>query len=1224
MPKKLNISSNERVDLDDFNRVSSSYTQESDNFDRQKLLLSGRSLISSGFRIEISDQATSPGEFTIYNGVAVDKSGNLLNNEQQVSDARTLTLSGAGLDFYVEVEFIESESDVDSRAFWDPTFSGNNPPGKEFSLNVATRLTPDWQVVQPISTSDFDTVTTGANSTKIPIAVLTTNGSNEITGFTAVNASTVLEEDAGATDLTLRVVDSTIFPISGTFTVGGTSVNVTGNDRANGILTISPAMGVTKQAGDIVVEAGGVTAAFVPQSGIAAPPTGNTGDTDRRRRLFAGDEIRGSAMSADPEDAALRADVNVASLKDYVDFLAAQLREVKYGNSRTGETSTSVADLSVVTSSRYYDYAGNVGGARSWTFTVGDTIASLGDFNAASSDLGTQLQAAHDALDAAEGGSILVKEGDYVWDSTVTINRPIVIAFAEGVSFVAGTYSSSPITIADGVRVELIGMPPVPASELPFYVTAANVDGIELAGVNSTLQVDFTTATSVANSSFDFRGCTFPAESSAGAFKTNNGTTQFFSKMSFKECLFQHNDSADLTTEAIVDVQLSNSVFEDCIFDLAVGAGSANQLINVNDVDNDTGTNVFSRCKFIESNSGAGKAKGPIQIVHTSSDEVIFEDCHFEVTWAATTSSDIERSFVYGVALKFINCKFDNFDVPDSAVTSTSTYGACIRSPLDSGRVKIEGSSFTSSDTSSFNAAYVGTGSTQLHVSSSIFNSFYRSLFVSTADSLVVNNSEFANQLNDLTFTEVVPIEFSVFSNTDRGARVTGNSFEWTSTTVASTFTYTAIKANDSDTFNSPTIIQNNTIVMRPNTGQAVGINLSENGKILGRGRVIVTGNDITIPNEAWAGSTSSYWGIKSDATGSLFQTAFDWNISNNNISIAGNTSSGSGNAYGIYILGPDSYETSTINTSGFVISNNVINVQAPDTGNCTGINFTGVYGNISGNNITTRNGNSATLSAGILGLGHWINATGNIIQTRDICSGIYISIGDDTNLTALPGNINVSTNNIYSSATTSGSPISVIASAASSNAKNINICNNIIRARHGTTNSNALLNFGSSTGGGSLVICGNSIFEDGAPATGSVRTGINVIITAVVFVGVTINSNNITSSNVSSLRSITNSGAILVLGSDFLNGLSCSGNVVQGWVGNGIANRRSIDINDVVRFSVTGNVCDLTGVAGEPVIRVNSSTQGCVAANDVTTGNILTSTSTGVVTNGDNNGTII
>ena len=65
MPKKVNVSSNQRIDLDDFTRAASDYTQESGNFSRERLLLSNNSLVSGGFRIEISDQVASPGEFTI-------------------------------------------------------------------------------------------------------------------------------------------------------------------------------------------------------------------------------------------------------------------------------------------------------------------------------------------------------------------------------------------------------------------------------------------------------------------------------------------------------------------------------------------------------------------------------------------------------------------------------------------------------------------------------------------------------------------------------------------------------------------------------------------------------------------------------------------------------------------------------------------------------------------------------------------------------------------------------------------------------------------------------------------------------------------------------------------------------------------------------------------------------------------------------------------------------
>lgn len=679
MPKKLNISSNERVDLEDFNRASAEYTQESDNFDRQKLLLSGRSLVSSGFRIEISDQATSPGEFTIYNGVAVDKSGNLLNNEQQVADARTITLSGAGLDFYIEVEFVETESDADARAFWDPTFSGNNPPGKEFSLNVATRVTPDWQVVQPVSTSDFDIVTTGASSTKIPVAVLTTNGSNEITGFTAVNASTTLEEDAlGATVgpvSTLKVVDSTIFPTSGTCLVGGTSVSFISNDRANGLLGLSPDLAVDKLAGAVVVEAGGVPAAFVPQSDVAAPPTGSTGDADRRRRLFAGDETRGSAMSADPEDAALRADVNVSGLKDYVDFLAAQIRELKFGSLRTDETST--LPPSSFTSTRHYDAAGSVTGARAHSITIGDGVSSFGDLNTDTDDLGTVVGQAHAALDATNGGSIFIKRGTYVWDVVVNSDRPLTVEFETGCVFGAGSYNSVFFSPSDADKLKIINAPDASAQVSPYALVST------LATTNAVYElVDcYTGYLSLADgNNVTARNCVITGTSTNRPISLPTGVAESADSLVVRDSTIRYAGTASLTT-AMVSGILSNCTFEDCVFDSALDVANGCGKYMEHSVSSENLTNLkVRRCSFSSTQTGAVRGAFDFDVSTATMSNVLFDEITVAPTWSGTVSTDLERSLMWFEGGSFDSCTISNSDF--SAVDTISS-----TTEVDQGRI---------------------------------------------------------------------------------------------------------------------------------------------------------------------------------------------------------------------------------------------------------------------------------------------------------------------------------------------------------------------------------------------------------------------------------------------------------------------------------------------------------------------------------------------------------
>ena len=114
MPKKLKVHPNQRVDIPDFVRAATEYTEETAGFNVERSRLDRLSRVLEGFRIEIADQTANPGQITVYNGTAFDRDGKTLNNEDQVNTAKSITLAGASTTFYVEVEFTESESDVDS------------------------------------------------------------------------------------------------------------------------------------------------------------------------------------------------------------------------------------------------------------------------------------------------------------------------------------------------------------------------------------------------------------------------------------------------------------------------------------------------------------------------------------------------------------------------------------------------------------------------------------------------------------------------------------------------------------------------------------------------------------------------------------------------------------------------------------------------------------------------------------------------------------------------------------------------------------------------------------------------------------------------------------------------------------------------------------------------------------------------------------------------------
>lgn len=1034
MPKKLNISSNERVDLEDFNRASAGYTQESDNFDRQKLLLSGRSLVSSGFRIEISDQATSPGEFTIYNGVAVDKSGNLLNNEQQVADARTITLSGAGLDFYIEIEFVETESDVDARAFWDPTFSGNNPPGKEFSLNVATRLTPDWQVVQPVSTSDFDIVTTGASSTKIPVAVLTTNGSNEITGFTAVNASTTLEEDAGAADLTLRVVDSTVFPTTGTATVGGTSVNITANDRANGILTISPAMGVARQAGAVVVETG-VTAAFVPQSDVAAPPTGNVGDADRRRRLFAGDETRGSAMSADPEDAAARADVNVAGLKDYVDFLAAQIRELKFGSLRTDETST--LPPSTFTSTRHYDSAGSVTGARAHSITIGDGVSSFGDLNTDTDDLGTVVGQAHAALDATNGGSVFIKKGTYVWDSVVNSDRPLTVEFEQGCVFGAGSYNSVFFSPSDADKLTVINAPDASAQISPY----ALVSTLVTADAAYELVDCYTGYLSLADgNNVTVRNCVVTGTATNPPISLPNSPATSAASLVVRDSTIRYSGTASLTTAMVTGI-LSNCTFEDCVFDSALDVANGCGKYMEHSLNSVDLTNFrVRRCSFSSTQTGAVRGAFDFDLSTATMSNVLFDEITVDPTWSGTVSTDLERSLMW-----FEGGTFDNVTISNSDFSTVDTINSTTEA--DQGRIisitdatggfgqglKIVGNTFgrTGAWTASvithiyINETFGGRNRPN-EIRANRFYDFNRGIYLEEGSIKVVDNVFYSSP--SAGTTDIIAIasssaqgkELNVVANKitiDGDTSVSKNAFG---------ITFEDIR----------TVISNNHFEMQCVSG--VNAAIADTATITGG---VISDNYILSRVET--AGTSVY---------GMYFTA----LSMGDLAITGNSmlvvTNGSASDVCVGIR-----HSGSSGTSNCTISNNIIEVsQIIDDAYCHGIWLTEAYG-------TTISGN--TVDVGFSGTDHII--------------GYYLE--DTANGVVLDGNIFRCQGTAQTATSYFGTGIWLSATTGATLDNNV-VSNNYIEMRGEIINGIALLG-GTSTAKGN-VISGNSIINGGDKPT--------------------------------------------------------------------------------------------------------------------------------------------
>lgn len=1149
MPKKLKVSSNERVDLVDFNRAASDYTADSDNFHRKNLWLSKYSNVLKGFRIEVSDQSSNPGEFTIYNGVAVDRDGAVLNNEDQVADSRTITLTGTNSQFYIEVEFTESESDVDVRAFWDPTYTGNTPSGREFAQNVSTRISPDWRVSTPISTTEFD-VDSDVNSAKIPVAVLYTNGSNEIVGFTAVNAATVLERDAAAPDTTLRVVDSTIFPDSGNINVGSTSAAFTANDRVNGILTLSIALGAAEKAGAVVVETG-PTAAFLPESSEAAPAApGAATSGDQRRGLFKGHEIRGSALSADPEDSASRSDKQISSLKDYVDFLAAQIRELKFGSLRDDETST--LPPSTFTSTRHYDAAGSVTGARTVSITIGDGTNSFGDLN--SSSLGTVLQQAHDALDSTSGGSVFIKAGSYVFNSTVNTDRPFYVEFEEGVVFSAGSYTSTFIEPLDSDKVTVIGAP----------------DAFSVAGAYSLV---YSLATP--NAIYEMRNCYIGALSVASGAEITltdcivTGTSALppvtlpsttpVSSLTVKNSTIRYSGAASVST-SMVSGTLTNCTFEGCEFDSALDAvGGAGMYVNHTDADALSNFSIIN-CSFSSTQTSA--IRTPFDLLCAGIQNVVIKGCDITASWSGTISTDKHRTLIWVEStssdvnnLRIEDCNFSG--VGAISGTTEANPGRLISLVTTTtnameGHIVIRNNVFGDEPTwlSHFvRQVFIDMEGRQDHdanilVYGNSFFNFTTGVYVEEGNVSIVNNN-FTTVPSSPT-SNVVGIETN--ASNIKLISIDSNSFRFAGTMDASRFAAAIYAEGELSVTNNEANLTTlgNEVLFFTDTGFITSL--------------LMTGNRIWLQAE---GVGNDNIGIRC-AAGISYST-----ISNNVLTLVGNGSIGD-SVFGMHLTGADNVSISGNRIYADAVEDMTLRfIYLDDCQNCT----------VSSNSVNMGSPTDDVIGVFIDGGSHnivssnTVNLPTTINTTTDVGYGIAIftnsAIPADHN--SIVGNTVKYGGRILSGIIFNGNSLAtMLGNVISGNTiEDSSIASGLLASR-----GIRFVTTSSAAGNASVSITGNTYKEVAQGASSdSVRSGIHVdgagdpgsIVASIT-------ANNITGTAVGVDRTADNTGAIFAEGCSFL---TVSGNLITGWATSS-TDGPCIVLDAVVNNAVvTGNLCD-------------------------------------------------
>lgn len=605
MPDKVNLLPNLRVDIPDLKAASQDFSEALSKLSNERFVLDNFSRIAEGFRIEIANQGTAPGQFTVFGGVALDRNGQIINNETDLAKAVSPTALAVDATYFVEVEFTSSASTTDARAFWDSEYdNGSDPsgdvrqPGRETYANVATRLTPDWRVVTPISTTGFQS-TTNANSTRIPVAVITLAG-GVITGASTSVNKTILLKDAAIAGTTIKCVNTRTFPDTFTATVGGAAITVTANDRENGVLTLSAGLAAGHTAGERVIQTG-VSIPLLLVERTVQSSGATSGTVDQRPRLLQGDEEKGYVYSQDPYTTTGRSDLNLRTNKELFDFYSGQIREMKFGSMRSADLGKS-APPSTFSSPRYFDNAGGLLGARIPTVSVGDGTTVWGDFNTAqyAGSARDAIQAAHDAL-PARGGIIFIKGKDTPYDistTTVTITKNIIFM---------GENAKLASTSALGTELRGNGAIPAITVNADCTVEFYNLKISRNAGSTSTAALvlnNFTVTIRAENCHFfgvlQAAGTLYDSHFTNCAFNTAiSGSNNFALNSSLVSCTFDNctfaNQSGDGAAARACYVKAAspcNSIFSNCTF---TGSTAATAVF---EIQTDNTNLTLEKCKF--------------------------------------------------------------------------------------------------------------------------------------------------------------------------------------------------------------------------------------------------------------------------------------------------------------------------------------------------------------------------------------------------------------------------------------------------------------------------------------------------------------------------------------------------------------------------------------------------------------------------------------------------
>jgi hypothetical protein len=655
MPKSLNTHAAERVDKEDFDYGTFDFPQDLVDLREKKLALDNQSRILSGFRVELPSQTVYPGRIVVHGGYALDTSGQQLFNEIQLNVSRTVTLEGADQTFYVEIEYVDSDSDVDARAFWDPTVdqglypSGDEKPdGQEFGNNVSTRKTPDWQVVTPIRTDNFERES-DPTSTKIPLIKLTTDVSNQITGVTTEKPSSVLLEVIGTSPAVIRVQDAQFFGTATNSLIVGEgagsqeTMTVASADYDARTVTFSSAFSNSHSPGEIVRLTGASAIDLIVEEEYGRYRRPDVAAAyDYRDKMFQGDEIHGEYLSQGHGSLTDRSDISLKAMKDHIDFLAAQIQEMKWGvlDPYTSGVSTDRRPPGPIANfpgtPRYYDRAAGFQGARTAMFTVGNGTDSWGDFNAADE---TAIQVAINSL-PPQGGTIYIKNGIYVLANTINISTSfnVELVFDEGAVIWGQT-----------------GANPALNSNFPGNLT---IRGLRILPGTSSKTTIGLIIQSFAPSRFKMYDCEFY---DVGI----DIDVALYENTVVSGCSFLSN--TEISGRGLIKTTATagklSGIWENCLFNHVSGTG-----INGACIETSTSTVGIEKANFVDCTfETAANTTSNIQLEKSS--EVTFDGCFFE---AAGTVSSYLSADTNGNTIKLVNCTAKDGDTPLLVATSVT------------------------------------------------------------------------------------------------------------------------------------------------------------------------------------------------------------------------------------------------------------------------------------------------------------------------------------------------------------------------------------------------------------------------------------------------------------------------------------------------------------------------------------------------------------------------